>query len=161
MDFDEYLTKSPNDAFYFGLDYSELVTKIENLKEATVKLGLTLKPTPADKSKHKKYVKEIKRRILSATANSEDRIFVKKIIRRADQNNDCEYLGMFFEELLKRHFKGTRIIQEAVAHGYGKRPRDENPKVSAHGQKDKKGRDEKSIAKKSAKDVENRGMGKD
>ena len=143
VDFDEYLTKSPKDAFYFGLDYSELVTKIENLKEATVKLGLTLKPTPADKSKHKKYVKEIKRRILSATANSEDRIFVKEIIRRADQNNDCESLGMFFEELLKRHFKGTRIIQEAVAHGYGKRPRDENPKVSAHGQKDKKGRDEK------------------
>ena len=127
VDFDAYLARSENKAFEFGINYTSLATKIGPLKEAIASFSINLKPGEGDHKQHKKWISDIKKRMLTSTQSGPDRIFCKEIIRRADTTNSCESLDSFVKAQMQNHIQATSIIEEATAFGaaYGKREREQ------------------------------------
>ena len=67
---------------------------------------------------------DIKKRMLNSTQGGPDRVFAKEVIRRSDPANSCESLDAFFKALTQNHIQASKIIEEGVAFGYGKRERE-------------------------------------
>ena len=83
-----------------------------------------MRPISGEEKQHKKWISDIKKRMLTSTQGGPDRVFVKEVIRRADPANSCESLDAFFKDLTKNHIQASKIIEEGMTFGYGKRDRD-------------------------------------
>ena len=62
--------------------------------------------------------------MLNSTQGGPDRVFAKEVIHRSDPANSCESLDAFFKALTQIHIQASKIIEEGVAFGYGKRERE-------------------------------------
>ena len=149
VDFDTYLSRSVNKAFGFGINYTSLATKIGPLKEAIASFGINLIPTGDEEKQHKKWISDVKKRMLTSTQAGPDRVFCKEIIRRADTTNSCASLDTFFKALAHEHIRATNIIEEASVFGviYGKREREPERPVFERGRSDPSHKKTKAVAR--------------